>query len=85
MHRPTPGALSIATAWGSFLRDVIPKDAPPDQIREMRLAFHAGAHAMHAVVKRIGEPDISEAAAMEILTDIDREIAAFREETTRGT
>lgn len=42
----------ISIAWDEFVQDVLPLDAPADQIAEMRKAFYAGATAMMQLMTR---------------------------------
>lgn len=40
----------IAAAWETFRAQVLPKNAGPVQVDEMRKAFYAGAWALHCLL-----------------------------------
>lgn len=47
----------IERAWKSYLREVVPSDATPEQIWEYRMIFFAGAQsALHEAFPESGDP-----------------------------
>jgi hypothetical protein len=48
--------LLIERAWNTYREAVIPKQAPPVQITEMRRAFYAGAHSLLTTIMGLLEP-----------------------------
>lgn len=75
-----PRISTIDQDWKSFLSHTFPGPIPREQHRVMCDCFYAGYFAMQCVIKRIGEPDISEEQAMAILTEIDAEMGRFHAE-----
>jgi hypothetical protein len=72
----------VEAGWVSLMAMAIPPDAPPIQIREMRMAFMAGAqHLWASVFTVIGDNDegLTEDAERR-LEMIKAELEAFREE-----
>jgi hypothetical protein len=49
--------LLIEAGWVAFRASVISPDAPDDQLREMRLAFFAGAQHLFGSMMTILDPD----------------------------
>lgn len=70
--------------WKQYLEMVVPTNAHESQVIETRRAFHAGATAMLRILRRVGEPDISEGEGMKWLVDIAHEIADFAEAVKDG-
>jgi hypothetical protein len=59
---------TIAEKWESFQSEIIPKNAEKIQLREMKLAFYAGAFSMMEMQKEvIGNPSLSEDAGIALL------------------
>lgn len=75
---------TCAQQWESYVKGVMPKDAPEVQRTETRRAFYAGLFSMMNAMKRIGEPDIPEEAGVEWLDDLDREIMLFYQDVKNG-
>lgn len=48
---------TINTMWRSFAEAVIPAGAPHVQVREMRRAFFAGAHALFHLIDKAADLD----------------------------
>jgi hypothetical protein len=46
----------IEAGWAAFAHLALPKDAPPVQIREMRIAFMAGAEHLFSSIINILDP-----------------------------
>lgn len=74
----------LDTQWKQYLALVVPPNAHKSQVIETRRAFHAGATAMLRIVRRVGEPDITEGDGMKWLTDIAHEIADYAEAVKDG-
>lgn len=70
-------AKTIEDCWESFSRLVIPPDAPETQIREMRVAFYAGAASMFNLCDATGEPDVSLAEGCRRLNGWKAELERF--------
>lgn len=73
--------MLIEGGWLAFQVVVIPKDAPPAQVREMRLAFMAGAeHLWRSIFVSLdpnAEPTPADIRRMNLIED---ELMAFRKE-----
>jgi hypothetical protein len=68
----------VEAGWLSFRACVISTEAPDDQLREMRLAFFAGAQHLFGSIMTILEPDEEPTAAdLERLTNIHAELDDF--------
>ena len=70
----------INEGWESYLDAVLPKDASDVQILECKRAFFCGAWSMFQINKMIGEPEVSEDKAMQILDAVERECRQFVKE-----
>lgn len=57
---------------------------PPDQLREVRHAFHAGAEAMFKFLDDVSDDSISEDAGVAMLTGIREELRAYSGQVLRG-
>lgn len=62
--------------WESFRNDVIPYDAPEDQLREMKRAFFAGAHSMFHLIGYVSDTQ-TEDEAMKMFDYFENEIMEF--------
>jgi hypothetical protein len=70
----------IEAGWAAFAHLVIPKDAPPIQFQEMRLAYMAGAEHLFSSIMNILDPgDEPTEADMHRLDLIGKEIDEWRE------
>lgn len=78
MSKPIVVSPMLATDWESFRNDVIPFDAPADQLREMRIAFYAGAWAVLCRLARLSEPGVTIEAGIAGLELLRRECEAFQ-------
>jgi hypothetical protein len=80
-----PHATSLAAAWESFRARVIPKDAGPVQLQEMRRAFYAGAWALHTSMNAIAlNPEVPEDTATQLLESLVVEMEQFQADITAG-
>jgi hypothetical protein len=69
----------IEAGFALFAHYVIAKDAPPEQLREMRLAFMAGAEHLFSSIMNILDPgEDSTAADLRRMDLISAEIDAWR-------
>lgn len=69
----------VDTAFRFFCEAVYP-GAPPDQIRELRVAFFAGAAELHALIISGLDEDETE-ADLDFMNGWAREITGFHERT----
>ena len=77
--------LKIEEQFKSYQEKVIPAGASAAQLTETRRAFYAGAAALMAFLKAIGESDrISESEGEAMLVEIDQELLEFSERVKRG-
>lgn len=74
----------IETGWLLYLALVMPANAPAVQVRETERAFYAGASHMLDMIIRLGEPDISEDRAAEILDFLRDECRQFMADMAVG-
>lgn len=79
----TPTTL-VQQAWDSYLREVIPFDAPAVQIAESKRAFFAGAQAAMQLYCEIGEPHISKDDGVARLEGMMAELTAFKDAVVKG-
>lgn len=70
-------AKKLQQGWQSFSDMVMPKNAPPVQVKEMRRAFYAGAGIMLNITKQLGDEEISEDAGVRALEGLEQEIKEF--------
>jgi hypothetical protein len=82
--------LRLKDAWEDYRTLVIPKDAPPVQVRESRRAFYAGAQALLSVIMRQLTPDVEPTeppteADLQMMDEIDGELVAFFASVAAGT
>lgn len=78
-------AGEIAKGWTSYLVMVVPSDAGPEQVRETKRAFYAGAQHFLLTVMKIMDPgeeptdaDMARIDAMEV------ELEAFADDVAGG-
>jgi hypothetical protein len=78
-------ARLIETQWNDFRVKVIPKDAPPVQLSEMRRAFFAGAWAHYSIIMNSLDAG-SEATDKDLvmMADLDAEMREFGERVKKG-
>jgi hypothetical protein len=68
----------IEAGWVSFRHLVVHPDAPPDQLREMRIAFLAGAQHLFASINSIMDEDAEPTDAdLQRMQSISDELDAF--------
>lgn len=71
----------IREHWESYVRDVLPDDAPPMQIRECRLAFIAGATALFNTIMTMLDPGEEPTQGdLDRMTALERELAQLAQE-----
>jgi hypothetical protein len=74
----------IEAGWVSLQASAIPADAPPVQLKEMRMAFMAGAqHLFHSIVGILDADEEPTDADMRRMDLINAELTAFYEEMKR--
>jgi hypothetical protein len=75
----------MAENWDSFARAVLPPNAPPVQITEMRRAFYAGAVGiLHSILKVLEPGSEPTDADLKMMDGIQRELADFNEAVKAG-
>lgn len=72
----------IEQEWQSMRERVIHPDAEELQVKEMRMSFYAGAYAMLNIAKALGEPDIPEDQAVQVLKACSAEMEEFCDSLT---
>jgi len=75
---------TVQEQWDEFRKLVVPKDAAPIQVQEMRRSFYAGVEAMLRIQWAIGEDSVSEDAGVAILEGIHDECQRFAQEVLGG-
>jgi hypothetical protein len=56
---------TVRQMYDAWAAEVMPADAPPEQVREMRRAFYSGVAIILVKMKEgIGSPDMSEEAGV---------------------
>lgn len=71
---------TIQEQWAQFRTLVVPKNAPPVQVSEMRMAFYAGVEAMLRIQFAISDDSISEDSGVAMLEGIHDECRRFASE-----
>ena len=69
---------TIQQAWESYLCEVIPADASPVQIEEIRRAFYAGAVSFCSIVVNLDDEDLSPYAALAMFNGLVDELKQFK-------
>lgn len=71
----------IEAGFASLRLLAVDKDAPPDQVREMRMAFFAGAQHLFATINNVLDPgDEPSDADLRKMDQIQHELTAFIED-----
>jgi len=68
---------TLQERWESFQKMVIPPNAPPVQIREMKLAFYAGAESFNKTLLHITTLEKPEQVEVAMLEGLNQEIKQF--------
>lgn len=63
--------------WESFQKDVIPPEAGPIQVLEMKKAFFGGAHVILATMLAVGDSDVPDEVGAQVLDSLHKELQAF--------
>lgn len=74
----------MAKSWESFVRAVMPRNAPAVQRQEMRRAFYAGAWAMLCAFREIGEDSVSEDEGVAVMERLKTEVETFYGQVRKG-
>lgn len=72
---------TIGESWDLYVRDVMPADAGPEQIQEMRRAFYAGTWTMLCFAREMGASmsrEMAAAWAKELVDECARNVLAGR-------
>lgn len=75
---------TLSSAWDLFRTTVIPHDASPTQIQEMRRAFYAGAASFLDIQMRMADDNVSEDAACAVMDTIHGELMEFGANVAKG-
>lgn len=68
----------IKQNWDKYLREVMPKDAPPIQIIETRRAFYSGAASLFTMMVDSTKRDgMTEKEGIDYLAELQAEIVQF--------
>lgn len=81
--RPLPSNI-IQAEFDSYLKDVIPVDAPTVQIVESKRAFFAGAQSMMHQMLLISEDVVTEDQGVNRLEAIRLELEQFKKDVVGG-
>lgn len=76
--------MTVQKQWELFASLVVPKNAPVAQVREMRIAFYAGAQAVLGMMWDIGDNSISEDGGVAIIEGLVAETKQFATEVVGG-
>lgn len=68
---------TILNQWDSYKSDVLPKNAPPIQIKECRMAFYAGAKSLLDCLLDVALTDLSDEASAIFLEGYELELDEF--------
>jgi hypothetical protein len=78
--------LLIEAGWVSLRASVIPPDAPEDQLREMRMAFFAGAQHLFGSIMTVLDPESEPTEAdLKRMDNINNELNDFLAEIVKQT
>lgn len=69
--------LTVGMGWDTYMARVVPRGAPPEQIRETRRAFYAGAGHLVGILDTIASDAISEDLGVQILDRLHAELRAY--------
>ena len=75
---------TIYEHWQRLEAMVMPPDAPPEQVQEMRRSFYAGARAVLRIQASFADDAMSDAAIVGIMVSIHDECQRFAESVLRG-
>lgn len=75
-RRRPAASRAISIAWASYAGQVIPKSAGPDQLRDMRDTFYAGALAALLAISEAGNKG-SDDAGVDHIEGIHQELAQY--------
>ena len=74
----------IAAGWESYLRNVVPADAPPIQVKETRQAFYAGAAILFEVLMKALDPgDEPTDRDLQRMADLQKELDEYGQSLDR--
>lgn len=73
---------TIQQQWETFAKAVMPPNASPVQVREMRRAFYGGCEAMMRIQWNVA--DMSEEAGIAVLQGCHEEVEQFALTVLRG-
>lgn len=75
------GNKFIEHAWNDFVKTVFPNAAvDSQQYATMRQVFFSGALCTFLAIERLGDPSVSESTGERFLTNLEKELEAFRKQ-----
>ena len=74
----------LQEGWKKFKDKVIPKDASPVQVRDMKRAFYAGAMVTDGYYDMFSRPEISEDEGVSMIQKYKEEIDLFFVDVKEG-
>ena len=84
MRESVKHGKGIAIGWAGFRKMVVPKDASPQQVTDMRNAFYAGAmHLFHTVLSALSpKKDEITQGDLDAMHSVTQELAEFEKYVT---
>jgi len=73
---------TVAAVWDTYAARVLPKDAGPIQVQEIRRAFYAGAWGMFNLIKTTHELD--DRQALDRIRALHKECDDFKQRVENG-
>ena len=74
----------IGSSWDLFRSAVVPHDAPPTQVQEMRRAYYAGCAALFDIQMQMTAPDKTEEDGMDTMSSVQAELLEFAGQVQSG-
>lgn len=74
----------LASQWDLFRTTVIPHDASPVQLQEMRRAFYAGCASLFDIQMQMTAPGKTEEDGMDVMSRIQEELMQFGRDLQNG-
>ena len=76
--------FNLAESWARYARAVVPAEAGPNQRQQLRDAFYGGAGLTVLVMMAIGEPDVTEAEGLAVLSSLKDDVSRYVKARARG-
>lgn len=75
----------IAKEWAEYCKQVVPKEAGYNQVKETKRAFFSGANALfHVIIKRLEPGQDATEADLKFMDSVDAELKQFLKDITEG-